>query len=469
MSLTNEQLQIITYSPNGKSIIINSTAGSGKTLSIVKRLEFLLNEHNIEPSKILFLSFTNNAINELRSRIQHPNKEDIKIVTIHSFCSTILGKLRKFRPIKTFDDFKAWYKYTQQPKNKNTKKYQQYIKNVNILDNPKENLSGEFSKFKLLKADNKKYRLPKLFKQYQNFLYTTKSIDFADMLIRTFNATKTKEWKDIFSGKYDYIFVDEYQDTSTLQMKILLSLNAKQYCLVGDRNQQIYQFTGTSNCLDVENLLKELHTVKEFNLTKNFRCTDTVVKYANNFTALKAISSTTSTSTIDLELKTLYGVEKLLKTNNSVTFLVRTNSAIRKLEEILLKSKVKIKYTHIINNKIALDFYNGKLTKKQMLFYELLADDAFVDVFDMFDFVKNCNDSKHTIMSIHKSKGLEFDNIVIVNSFNEDVVDNNNICFEDKKEFEYYCVYNKESQNIHYVALTRSKGSVYFMMIDKDN
>lgn len=461
MNVTEEQSKIIFY--NGKkSQLINSTAGSGKTSSIVNRLEYLLNEVGVPSDKILFLSFTNNAVDELRSRIKSDKAKDLKITTIHSFCSSVMGKLKKFRPIKTYEDFKNWYRFTQQPKAKGTKKYNDFVQNYMLLENTKENLSGEYSKFKLLKADGKKYRLPKMFKQYQNFLYQKKSIDFADVLIRTYQLTNTKEWKDLFNNKYDYIFVDEYQDTSALQMKILLALNAKQYCLVGDINQQIYQFTGTSDCQAVEDLLHDLHEVQTFNLTKNFRCPKNVVEYANNYTTLQAISNSHTNAVINLKFQTLHGIQNLVKTHKELVFLVRTNESIRNLETELLKRKIPISYQHIITPEDIDLYFKGRLNAKKELKYESMAGN-FEDLYEMFDFIKHNINSKSKVMSIHKSKGLEFENVCIVNNFNDDVLYNNNIDF-DKKEHEHYCVYNKESQNIHYVALTRTKGNLYFMI-----
>ena len=106
---TDEQLNFINYKGD-KSIILSATAGSGKTHSTVGRLNEMI-ENGVDPSRIIFFSFTNDAVNELRSRVKH----DIKITTIHSFTSSLLGKMGLFKPIVTFYDFTNWYKEKYKP------------------------------------------------------------------------------------------------------------------------------------------------------------------------------------------------------------------------------------------------------------------------------------------------------------------------------------------------------------------
>mgnify|MGYP000627693414 FL=1 len=101
-SYTKEQLNFIEFD-GPESIILSATAGSGKTHSTVGRLNHLL-ANGVDPNRIIFFSFTNDAVNELRHRIDN----EVKITTIHSFTSSILGKLGKFKPIVTFYDFINW-------------------------------------------------------------------------------------------------------------------------------------------------------------------------------------------------------------------------------------------------------------------------------------------------------------------------------------------------------------------------
>ena len=150
---TVEQKEFIEYN-EGDSILLSSVAGSGKTASCVGRLQHLINKKKVNPKKMIFFSFTNDAVNELKSRVQN---DEIEITTIHSFCCKILGKLRKFRKIASFYDFIIWYQKTKL--NKKPKGERQRI--VEHLFEESETYSSEISTFKLMKADNIKSKFPK--------------------------------------------------------------------------------------------------------------------------------------------------------------------------------------------------------------------------------------------------------------------------------------------------------------------
>ena len=254
---TDEQLKFINYTGN-ESIILSATAGSGKTHSTVGRLNKMI-EDGVDPSRIIFFSFTNDAVNELRSRIKH----DVKITTIHSFTSSLLGKMGLFKPIVTFYEFTNWYKDKYKPHVKDPMKIkQQYAANVDRFYEEGAMISSNFSAYKLQNADGLKVPKPQFYDEYMAFTKETKSRDFSDMLIDTEKFSRNPKYKQFFENAYDYIFVDEYQDTSTLQMKILLTIKAKQYHLIGDKNQSIYGFSG-ANCEAIENLLMGSHKTIE--------------------------------------------------------------------------------------------------------------------------------------------------------------------------------------------------------------
>jgi len=107
--VTEEQKQFVEYPKKGSSIILVATAGSGKTYSCVQRLKYLLSQ-GVDPSKIIFFSFTKSAVGELKERI---GNNDIKITTIHSFALHILKSIGKDRKIVSFYDFIDWFKKTR--------------------------------------------------------------------------------------------------------------------------------------------------------------------------------------------------------------------------------------------------------------------------------------------------------------------------------------------------------------------
>lgn len=237
-NFTKEQLAFIKHS-GPDSVILSATAGSGKTASATGRLMWLLNQ-GVRPEKIIYFSFTNDAVDELRSRIKN---DKIEITTIHSFCARVLGKSKKFKPLAETAMFPNWFKKKYKPKKKSTIEDRLfYDRACRKLDNDLQKIMSDISKYKLTLAEGKKDRLPSFFKQYQRFLIETRTRDFADMLTDTLHLTTYKSWENNWEYKYQYVFVDEYQDTSALQMKILLALRAQKYHLIGDRNQSIYGF-----------------------------------------------------------------------------------------------------------------------------------------------------------------------------------------------------------------------------------
>jgi len=231
---TDEQLRFIDFKDT-ESIVLSATAGSGKTYSAVGRLNRMIAD-GVDPTRIIFFSFTNDAVNELRARIKH----DVKITTIHSFTSSLLGKMGQFKPIVTFYEFTNWYKEKYKPHPKDPMKIKMdYANTVDKFYEEGSQISSTFSAYKLQSSDGLKVLKPKYYDEYTAFIKETKSRDFSDMLIDTERYSRDPKYKQFFEGTYDYVFIDEYQDTSTLQMKILLTMKAKQYHLIGDKNQCI--------------------------------------------------------------------------------------------------------------------------------------------------------------------------------------------------------------------------------------
>ena len=238
-NLTEEQRNFSTYDGNN-SITLIATAGSGKTAVCVERLKELL-KRGVSPDKMIFFSFTKAATEELIKRV---GRDDVKITTIHAFALGILAKAGKFKAIVTFHDFIKWYreKYKPGPAASRESK-SEFYEIVGNLYEEGDYISSAIGAYKLQSADNIKCQVPLFLAQYKDFLRETRSRDFSDMLIEVRDLLKEDKWLKMFRGQYDYIFIDEYQDTSTIQLQILLSLNAKYYYLIGDRNQCVIEGT----------------------------------------------------------------------------------------------------------------------------------------------------------------------------------------------------------------------------------
>lgn len=463
---TEEQKQFVQYPiKNGSSVILSATAGSGKTYSCVKRLKFML-DNGVDPSKIIFFSFTVAAVQELKQRVQN---DAIKITTIHSFCTHLLGRMKKMRKIATFYDFIDWFKEHHKPKYSAPQKdIERFYVDVEKLYDTAEYISSEIAAFKLQSSDNVKAKMPDYFKLYQDFMKQTKSIDFSDMLILVRDSLKEDKWLRMFRNQYDYIFVDEYQDTSGIQMQILLSLNAKYYYIIGDRNQSIYGYSG-ANCDSIEAMLKRRRQTVEMHLSTNFRSARTIVENSNKYSSLQAVPFHQEEGKVNRKIILFEQMVEILKNNPYVAILVRTNSVIRELEKRLLIMKMPIRYENYFKESEIEDMQKAKerlTTKNKMkalLPYYNNAD-------EVIQFIKSNQDKKSFITTVHKSKGREFPICVVVNSIAPEILKENNlelpkeymnlISFDPDDEMDY------ESKNIHYVAVSRAKDEIYFMVMD---
>lgn len=466
MGYTKEQEKFITYNGDN-SLILSATAGSGKTHATVGRLNHMLKE-GVDPSKIIFFSFTNDAVNELKSRIDNP---DVKITTIHAFTFSMLAKMGQYKPVATFYDFISWYqkKYKPQSKRRNDPKNEDFTKKVESLWEDGTMISSKISAYKLQKADGIKEPIPDFFFEYQDFLKEEKKRDFCDLLIEAEQLSNTKAWRDIYVGMYDYVFVDEYQDTSTIQMKILLKLVAKQYHLIGDKHQSIYGFSGTS-CRGVEKLLEKQRKVERLSLSINFRSKKNIVDYSNQFSTINAKAQDQKDGIVNNNILTEDEFWKMVNDDEPLTVLVRTNKIIKTLEKKALLRKAKIRYFNYITpdelEKIKKNDVHFGITKKvRGVLY------SFKNKVDnLINFIEENQDANTFITTIHKSKGREFPRCIVVNSFNPIQLDTLPVRLPEKEKDNYTFIdrkgnLNQEALNVHYVAVTRPQNELYFMFV----
>jgi superfamily I DNA/RNA helicase len=331
-----------------------------------------------------------------------------------------------------------------------------------------EQLSSAIGAFKLQSADNIKAPVPQFYNDYKTFLKQTKSRDFSDMLIEVRDSLRDNKWLKLFKNQYDYIFIDEYQDTSTIQLQILLSLNAKYYYLIGDRNQSIYGYSG-ANCVKLEEMLKSRRDVKEMSLSINFRSDEAIVENSNKYSSLTAVSNSKEKGSVNKRVMLkLDELIELLKQPGEIVVLVRTNAVIRSLEKELLKRQVPMRYFNFITEDEIKAVKNGDVSAhlrgKLNNFKGYYDNDA-----QLIGFIERFKNSPKFVTTIHKSKGREFDECVVVNSISPEILKECNIfdklgakrleriSFTDKDE---------ESRNIHYVAVSRSKHKVHFMIYE---
>lgn len=487
MQATEEQLSLISqlekadYTPeqqafieyDGKnSVILVATAGSGKTFSSIQRLKELL-KRGVDPSKIIFFSYTKAATEELEKRI---GRKDVKITTIHAFALGLLSKMGKFRIIITFYDFIKWYKTKYKPSTAASQETKsEFYELISDLYEDGEFISSEISAYKLQTADGIKCPIPTFFQQYREFLFETRSRDFADMLIEVRDLLKEDKWLKMFRNQYDYIFVDEYQDTSTIQMQILMALNAKYYYLIGDKNQSIYKYLGV-NCKRIEEMLKSRRTTEQMTLSVNFRSDTSIIENSNQFSSLKAIAESKEQGFVDetiiTEIESKSGSLSLvdvLKKYDEVAVLVRTNAAVRDIEFELLKRKFPMRYFNYIKPEDKTEFLKDNVHVNLRKKLNTLLP-YFGNEMNIFTFIEQNKSSKKIVTTIHKSKGREFDYCVVVNCMSPFLVQKIGLDKVlpaktlDKITFDPYDEEDVEPRNVHYVAISRSRHGLYFML-----
>jgi superfamily I DNA/RNA helicase len=477
IEFTEEQERFIFHDEKD-SVILAATAGSGKTFSCIQRLKSLI-DRGVDPNKIIFFSFTKAATDELiervsdagiqvRDKVSHHGK-GCTITTIHAFSNSLLASMKKFKKVASFYEFLTWFKQEYKPSSHATKEVKEafYELIANMYEDA-EQLSSAIGSFKLQSADNVKAPVPQFFNDYRAFLRATKKRDFSDMLIEVRDLLRENKWIKMFRDRYDYIFVDEYQDTSTIQLQTLLALNAKYYYLIGDRNQSIYGYSG-ANCSKLEDMLKKRRDVTEMSLSVNFRSDELIVENSNKYSSLTATANSVESGNVDKKIMLrLDELVELLKQPGEVVVLVRTNAIIRKLEKELLKKKVPMRYFNFINDADVKKFKSGDvdahLRGKMNNFKGHFENDA-----QLIAFIERFKSSKKLITTIHKSKGREFDECVVVNSIAPEVLKECGIYDKlGKKRLERVSFTDKdeESKNIHYVAVSRSKHKLYFMIYE---
>jgi len=462
--LTDEQRKFVTYDGK-KSIIMSSTAGSGKSFCCVQRLKVLLNR-GVDPKKIIFFSFTNAAVDELKERV---NNKDIRITTIHSFCFWMLHRMGKFKKVTNFYEFIDWYKKKNEPSSRASEKEKfEFDKKISNLYDDADFFDSNISSYKLQTADGIKVRIPDYFIQYSKFLKEERKRDFADILVDVRNLLKENKWLKMFKDKYDYLFLDEYQDTSAIQMDILMRLNAKYYYLVGDINQSIYGYSG-SNCNHIEDRLEKRRKIERMSLSINFRSAPKIVENSNKFSNLKATPFNSFDGEIQESFVSFDKLIELIKSDEEVAVLARTNFIVKLIEFNMLKRKVPMKYFNYLKPKDIEEIKSGtanRLIKKRV---EYILEDFVGTKDDLIKFIEDNQNNNSFVTTIHKSKGKEYNTCIVVNSISEDIIEKNEVKIPDNKK-EFYTFTSdmenyQEEKNVHYVAISRPKKKLYYMLL----
>ena len=399
--LNPSQIQAIE-TVNGP-VLIMAGAGSGKTRVLTHRYAHLVKHHNVDVEQILAITFTNKAAEEMKSRISKLLNLKISpkwISTFHSLCVKILrihGDKIGYKSNFTIYDQSDSNKVIRNCMSENNvdlkqyspKRFQAHISNLkNSMISPGEALENAESFFEVKVAE--------IYSSYEKKLIIANSMDFDDLLIKTVELLQTNESiLKFWSNKFQFIMVDEYQDTNFVQYKLveLLGSNNKNVCVVGDSDQSIYAFRGA----DIRNIIefeKDFSNATVIQLDKNYRSSKKILNLANSVISNNPrkieknlwtdnedgldISSFRFRSEKDEARWVAEEVKNLIDSSkeNEVAIFYRTNSQSRLFEEELRMLNINYKVIGSVR------FYDRKEIKDIISYLQFLVNDSDTVAFE---------------------------------------------------------------------------------------
>jgi DNA helicase II / ATP-dependent DNA helicase PcrA len=378
-------------------LLLMAGAGSGKTRVLTHRIAYLIVEKRVNPYNILAITFTNKAAREMKERIRTMMggaADEIWISTFHSMCVRILrrdidrmGFNRNFTILDTTDQ-QSVIKGILKDKNIDPKKFDprailgSISSAKNELIDPEEYAKTAGGYFDQVVSD--------VYTEYQKRLRKNQALDFDDLIMMTIQLfTRVPDVLDYYQRKFQYIHVDEYQDTNKAQYMLVkfLANRFKNLCVVGDSDQSIYRWRGA----DIANILsfeKDYPDAKVILLEQNYRSTKRILLAAN-----KVIENNLTRKAKNLwtenpegnklvyyradseqgEAQFVAGKIKELTRDNKYKFadiaiLYRTNAQSRVMEEVLLKSNIE--YSIVGGTK----FYDRKEIKDMLAYLRLISN-----------------------------------------------------------------------------------------------
>ena len=270
-------------------------AGSGKTRSLTHRIAYLIEEKGVAPWNILAITFTNKAAQEMRERVDALvgyGSEDIWISTFHATCSRILRRhidlLGYDRNFTIYDasDQKSLMKEVLKEMKIDTKQFPERSV-MSEISSAKNEYKSPLDYQNEYGSNFRNQRIADIYEHYQKRLKENNALDFDDLLVKMVDLFQTNpDVLEHYQDRFQYIMVDEYQDTNTVQF-LLVSLLAKKYrnlCVVGDDDQSIYKFRG-ANIYNILNFEKVFPDAQVIRLEQNYRSTQNILNAANGVIA----------------------------------------------------------------------------------------------------------------------------------------------------------------------------------------
>ncbi|PZX03170.1 ATP-dependent DNA helicase PcrA [Psychrobacillus insolitus] len=381
-------------------LLIMAGAGSGKTRVLTHRIAYLIVEKEVYPSKILAITFTNKAAREMRNRINsilgEGTGESMWVSTFHSMCVRILrrdidriGFSKNFSILDTSDQLTVIKKILKD-QNIDPKKYDPRSM-LNAISSAK-NICNDADMYRAQMNEQNPFEktVSEVYTAYEKRLRQNQSLDFDDLIMTTLILFKrVPEVLEFYQNKFQYIHVDEYQDTNKAQYELvqMLAVKFKNICVVGDSDQSIYRWRGA----DIQNILsfeKDYPNATVIMLEQNYRSTERILQAANDVIGnntsrypkvlrtdnhegekihfFRALNEQQESQFVVHVIQEL--IQKENRTLDDFAVLYRTNAQSRVMEEVLIKSNMS--YTIVGGTK----FYDRKEIKDLLAYLRLIAN-----------------------------------------------------------------------------------------------
>ncbi|HIZ54507.1 MAG TPA: DNA helicase PcrA [Candidatus Enterococcus avicola] len=378
-------------------LLLMAGAGSGKTRVLTHRIAYLIEEKMINPWNILAITFTNKAAKEMKERVTQllgSQGEDVWVSTFHSMCVRILrrdidkiGYSQNFTILDSSEQLSVMKRIIKEL-NLDPKKYDARGILATISNAKNEILTPK--KYEALEGDYYQKIVAKCYTRYQKELQRNQCMDFDDLIMNTIRLFQdAPEVLAFYQNKFQYIHVDEYQDTNHAQYTLvnLLAARFKNLCVVGDADQSIYGWRGADmqNILDFE---KDYPNAKVILLEQNYRSTQTILEAANQVIKNNRNRHEKKLWTQNPEGKaiTYYrgqsereegqfivnqigeGIREENRKYSDFAVLYRTNAQSRAIEDVLLKANIP--YKMVGGHK----FYDRKEIKDLLAYLNAIAN-----------------------------------------------------------------------------------------------
>ncbi len=395
----NDKQKEAVLATEGPCLVI-AGAGSGKTKVLTHKIAYLIEEKEIKPWNILAITFTNKAAKEMQERITNLIGEkaaEMWIGTFHSICVRILrryiDRIGYNSDFVIFDtsDQKTLIKQCIKQLNLDDKIFTDRGVLAEISNSKNEMLTPEQYSVRA-NGELRKEKIAKLYEMYQKKLKENNALDFDDIINLTIQIlTENPDVLEYYSGKFQYVLVDEYQDTNKAQFMLITLLSGRHgnITVVGDNDQGIYSFRGAdiSNILNFE---KDFPGTKIIKLEQNYRSTKAILdaanaiikhnekKYEKNLWTEQVGGQLPEVARLDNEYEEAnFIVEQINKLkreeyykNKDFTVLYRMNAQSRSIEDIFRRENIPYKMIG------GLKFYERKEIKDAIAYLRLIHNSA---------------------------------------------------------------------------------------------